>query len=213
MLSAVMSVELPITVDENKASPEKYRRIIHAAIKVFAQKGFYNAKVADVARAADVADGTIYLYFKNKDDLLISIFEHSMEHFIRRAGEELAKFASPEEKLGRFIALHLESVRDYPQLSQVLQIELRSSTKFMKEYTPSKFLEYLDLLGGIIESGQSLGAFTRDIDVALVRRSIFGAIDELALDWVLSKRKRYELQEAGRHLAILLLNGIKRKAA
>lgn len=208
-----MSLELPILVDESKASPDKYRRIIHAAIKVFAQKGFYNAKVADVARAADVADGTIYLYFKNKDDLLISIFEHSMEHFIRRANEDLGKIQSPEEKLKRFVALHLESVRDYPQLSQVLQVELRSSTKFMKEYTPAKFLEYLDLLGGIIKAGQDLGAFTLEIDVTLVRRSIFGAIDELALDWILSKRKRYELQDAGRHLVNMMLGGIRRKAA
>jgi TetR/AcrR family fatty acid metabolism transcriptional regulator len=208
-----MNLELPIVVDESKASPDKYRRIINAAIKVFAQKGFFHAKVADVARAADVADGTIYLYFKNKDDLLISIFEHSMEHFIKRAHEELDKIPAPEERLRRFVELHLQTVREFPQLSQVLQIELRSSAKFMKEYKATRFLEYLDFLSRIILAGQELGAFAREIDVALIRRSIFGAIDELALEWVLSKNKRFELQEAGKHLANMILNGIKRTAA
>ena len=208
-----MSLELPITVEEGKASPDKYRRIIHAAIKVFAQKGFFYAKVADVARAADVADGTIYLYFKNKDDLLVSIFEHSMDHFIRRAHEELAKLSSLEDRLARFVELHLESVRDFPQLAQVLQVELRSSAKFMKEYTPSKFFEYLDFLSRIIEEGQSNGTFTQDINLTLIRRSIFGAIDELALEWVLSRRKHFDLREAGRHLVSMILNGIKRRAA
>lgn len=208
-----MSLELPITVDESKASPDKYRRIIHAAIKVFAQKGFFHAKVADVARAADVADGTIYLYFKNKDDLLISIFEHSMEHFIRRAHEELDPIPAPEERLRRFMDLHLQTVREFPQLSQVLQVELRSSAKFMKEYKATRFLEYLDFLSQIILKGQELGVFTREIDLNLIRRSIFGAIDELALEWVLSKNKNFELCEAGRHLANMILNGIKRTAA
>lgn len=208
-----MSLELPIVVDEGKASPDKYRRIINAAIKVFAQKGFFHAKVADVASAADVADGTIYLYFKNKDDLLISIFEHSMEHFIKRAHEELDKITAPQERLRRFVELHLQTVREFPQLSQVLQVELRSSAKFMKEYRPTRFLEYLDFLGHIILAGQELGVFTREIDVTLIRRSIFGAIDELALEWVLSKNKLFELQEAGRHLANMILNGIKRTAA
>lgn len=202
-----MAFEIPVT--DKKSASDKYQRIIHAAIKVFSQKGFFHAKVADVARAADVADGTIYLYFKNKDDLLVSIFEHSMDYFIQTASAEIAKVSGPEDKLKRFITLHLESVKKNPNLSQVLQVELRSSSKFMRDYKPEKFFDYLNLLEKIIIEGQEKGAFNRNINASIVKRSIFGAIDELALEYVLTKKKRYEIEEAAAYLSNLLLNGIR----
>jgi TetR/AcrR family fatty acid metabolism transcriptional regulator len=118
---------------DKKNTTEKYQRIIEAAIKVFAKKGFYNSKVSDVAEEADVADGTIYLYFKNKDDLLISIFEHSMDFFFQQAKDHLQGIESPSEKLKKFIALHLALVQKNQNLATVIQIELRSSHKFMIE--------------------------------------------------------------------------------
>lgn len=202
-----MAFQIPLA--DKKASSEKYQRIIHAAIKVFSQKGFFHAKVADVAKAADVADGTIYLYFKNKDDLLISIFEHSMDYFIQQAQSELEGVTEPEEKLKRFVLLHLQSVKKNPNLAQVLQVELRSSTKFMQEYQPQKFFEYLKLLETIIEEGQEKGIFNKAIHADMVKRAIFGAVDELALEWVLTKKKRYEIEDAANHLLTLLLNGIR----
>lgn len=201
-----MAFQIPLA--DKKASTEKYQRIIHAAIKVFSQKGFFHAKVADVAKAADVADGTIYLYFKNKDDLLISIFEHSMDYFIQQAKSELEGVTDPQDKLKRFISLHLQSVKKNPNLAQVLQVELRSSTKFMQEYQPTKFFEYLRLLEDIILEGQASGAFNKAIHADMVKRAIFGAVDELALEWVLTKKKRYEIEDAAGHLLELLLNGI-----
>lgn len=202
-----MAFQIPVT--DKKSSTDKYQRIIHAAIKVFSQKGFFHAKVADVARAADVADGTIYLYFKNKDDLLVSIFEHSMDYFIQTASAEIAKESEPEAKLKCFITLHLESVKKNPNLSQVLQVELRSSSKFMRDYKPEKFFDYLNLLEKIIVEGQEKGVFNRDVNASMVKRSIFGAIDELALEYVLTKKKRYEIEEAATYLSNLLLNGIR----
>lgn len=202
-----MAFQIPVT--DKKSSSDKYQRIIHAAIKVFSQKGFFHAKVADVARAADVADGTIYLYFKNKDDLLVSIFEHSMDYFIQTASAEIAKVSEPEDKLKCFITLHLESVKKNPNLSQVLQVELRSSSKFMRDYKPEKFFDYLNLLEKIIVEGQEKGVFNRDVNASMVKRSIFGAIDELALEYVLTKKKRYEIEEAATYLSGLLLNGIR----
>jgi TetR/AcrR family fatty acid metabolism transcriptional regulator len=202
-----MAFQIPVA--DKKVASEKYQRIIHAAIKVFSQKGFFHAKVADVAKAADVADGTIYLYFKNKDDLLISIFEHSMDYFIQQANTDLAKATDPEDKLTRFISLHLNEVKKNPNLSQVLQVELRSSTKFMKEYKPEKFFQYTQIIEDIILEGQAAGVFNQTINAAMVKRSIFGAIDELALEWILTKKKRYELEDAAKQLSELLLNGIR----
>jgi TetR/AcrR family fatty acid metabolism transcriptional regulator len=156
-----------------------------------------------------VADGTIYLYFKNKDDILVSIFEHSMDYFIQTASAEIAKVSEPEDKLKCFITLHLELVKKNPNLSQVLQVELRSSSKFMRDYKPEKFFDYLNLLEKIIVEGQEKGVFNRDINASMVKRSIFGAIDELALEYVLTKKKRYEIEEAATYLSGLLLNGIR----
>jgi TetR/AcrR family fatty acid metabolism transcriptional regulator len=204
-----MAFQIPLV--DKKASSEKYQRIIQAAIKVFSQKGFFHAKVADVAKAADVADGTIYLYFKNKDDLLVSIFEHSMDYFIQQTTAELAKLSEPEEKLKTFITFHLQAVKKNPNLAQVLQVELRSSSKFMKEYKPEKFFEYLRLLENIIVEGQEKGVFNGNVNVGMVKRAIFGAVDELALEWVLTKKKRYEIEEATGSLLDLLLKGIRRQ--
>ena len=171
----------------------KHERIIEAAIKVFAKKGFYNATVADVAEIADVGEGTIYLYFKNKDDLLISIFEHSIDIFIKTVNEEIKGAKSPEDKLKRFIALHLSLVEQNKELAQVLQIELRQSSKFMKEYRGRKFADYLALVQSILEEGQQKGIFRNDLEPHILRRALFGAVDEMALDWLLQRKKKYSL--------------------
>lgn len=187
---------------------EKHQKIIEAAIAVFAGKGFFNSTVADVAREADVADGTIYLYFKNKDDLLISIFEYSMDLFIQAAEGELKNSNDPKEKLKRFISLHLKLVQKHPDLAQVIQIELRQSTKFMKEYPNEKFFQYLDIVAGIIQEGQAKGVFKKDLDPVILKRVIFGAVDEIALEWTLMKRKRYTMSEAADQVCAMIFGGI-----
>ncbi len=178
-----------------KTSPEKFERIIRAAIAVFAEKGFHNAKVADVAKAADVADGTIYLYFKNKDDLIISIFENCMDFLLKQAREKLAGLPTVAQKIHGFVELHLKSVQKNPELAQVLQVELRGFGKFMKGYKTAKFFEYLKCLEEIIANGQTQGVLKTKFPAHLLARSLFGAIDEMALEWVLMKKKKYPLSE------------------
>lgn len=203
-----MAFELKIVDRDRKAATDKHHRIIDAAIRVFSRQGFYNSKVADVAREADVADGTIYLYFKNKDDLLVSIFEYCMDVFLQEARSQICDDLTPEQMLRRFIALHLTLVQKNQDLAQVIQLELRSSNKFMTEYKAEKFFEYLKFLEDMITRGQQTGRFRSDLNPALVKRIIFGAIDELALEWVLMKKKRYTIDEAAEQLAMVLLAGI-----
>ena len=186
----------------------KRQRIIEAAIKVFSENGFYNSTVADVASKADVADGTIYLYFKNKDDLLISIFEYSMDIFIQASEEKLKITEDPKEKLEKFIHLHLELVQKHQELAQVIQVELRQSSKFIKEYVNEKFFQYLGIVGNILEDGKSKGVFKNNLHSSVLKRALFGAIDEIALEWVLMKKKRYSMEEAARQLTIMILDGI-----
>lgn len=197
-----------IAIVEKKQPPEKREKIIKAAITVFANHGFFNSTVADVARVAEVADGTIYLYFKNKDDLLISIFEHSMDFFIRAAKAELKDSQLATHKLKRFILLHLRLVQENQDLAQVIQIELRQSTKFMKEYANEKFFEYLGILEAILQEGRANQEFRAQLSPEILKRMIFGAIDEMALEWILMKRKRYSMEEAADQLYQLFIHGL-----
>ncbi len=187
---------------------DKRNRILKAAVKVFSQRGFYNARVAEIARNAGVADGTIYLYFKNKDEILISIFEEEMERFIARARREVEAEEDAAAKLRRFAYTHLDFVRKNPKLAQVFQLELRQSNKFIKEYTGSKLREYLDLIGEIVEQGQREGVIRRDLHPGLVKRALFGALDEVATHWVLLKNGKYDLQKSAEQIAEIFISGV-----
>ncbi len=175
---------------------------------MFAGKGFYNARVSEIARRAGVADGTIYLYFKSKDEILISIFEEEMEKFIGRVREQVAEAGTPVERLEAFIQAHLALVREYPKLAQVFQVELRQSNRFIKEYTGTRLKEYLDIIGSIIEEGQRDGVLRADLQPGLLKRALFGALDEIATHWVLSKNGRYDLQQSAGALTSIFLNGV-----
>ena len=167
---------------------DKRHLIIEAAVKVFAEKGFFGARVSEIAEEAGVADGTIYLYFRSKDDLLISLFEEKMEGILTALHRTLDEHARPEDKLRCYIVEHLRLVAEQPQLMQVLTIELRQSARFIKEYTPRAFGRLLDTVGSILEQGQTAGVFRQDLDTAVFRRALFGAIDEISLEWVLRAR-------------------------
>lgn len=187
---------------------DKRTRILKAAVKVFAQKGFYNAKVSEIAKTARVADGTIYLYFKNKDEILISIFEEEMGKFIAEIRMELESEADGVMKLKKFIQTHLSLVKKNPKLAQVFQLELRQSNKFMKEYTGSRLKEYLNLIGSLIEEGQEQGLIRKDLHPGLVKRALFGALDEIATHWVLLKNGKYDLEQSAEQIADIFIRGV-----
>ena len=185
----------------------KYEAILRAAIKVFASSGFFNSKVADVAREAGVADGTVYLYFKNKDDILVSIFNHYMEEALAAGRASLAQTNDPVEKLRRIVHAHLERLGRDRSLAVVFQVELRSSTKFMEQFSATKVTEYLDLIRSVLEEGQQHGAFRAALNTKVASKVLFGALDEMATNWVLS-RKRYSLASTAEPLLDVFLNGI-----
>jgi len=183
----------------------KKERITRAAIKVFAEKGFYLAKVSEIAREASVADGTIYLYFGNKDELLIHVFEVTMEAFIGKIREQLEGKEDPSDRLEIFIRHHLEMIQTHPAHAAVITIELRQSPKFMREYKAEGFGTYLKMLAEIVEDGQREGLFRSDLVPWLTARALFGMLDEMALMWVLSRS--FDLQESGRVIHNVFLNG------
>jgi TetR/AcrR family fatty acid metabolism transcriptional regulator len=189
-------------------TPDKHQRILDAAVKVFARKGFFQSKVSEIAREAGVADGTVYLYFKNKDDILISIFKVKMHDIISRFRGSIIEKDGARSRLECLIEMHLAEFQANPELAAVFQVELRQSSRFMLEYKKSELKNYLDLIGEIIEQGQREGVFRRDIQVSLAKRFIFGTLDELVSTWVLAG-KHYHLGSLVEPMVDLFLRGIQ----
>jgi TetR/AcrR family fatty acid metabolism transcriptional regulator len=173
--------------DRGDRNGDKRERILAAAERIFARHGFFAARVSEIAREAGVADGTIYLYFKSKDDLLISLFENRMKQVNERLRLAIAD-RPPAEQLRAFIHTYLQLVSDEPTAAEVLTIELRQSSKFMKEYDNPQFADFLRMLGGIIADGQARGELDAAVPSHIAARMIFGIVDELALAWVLAKQ-------------------------
>ena len=188
---------------------EKHRKIIAAATKVFAKKGFYKAKISDIAREAGVADGTIYIYFSHKDDILISLFEEKMKEVLDNMERQTSLETGPFAKIKRFAFLHLKLIEDNKDMAEIIQVELRQSDKFMKDYHNEKFVQYLDLIGDIIQEGKDKGLIREDIIPGIAKRAFFGALDEMSRFWVLSKRRTYDVETAARQISSYFINGIK----
>lgn len=191
-------------------SKDKRERILQAAAVVFAKKGFYNSRIAEIAKQANVADGTIYLYFKNKDDILISLFEDEMTLVIKSIKNELSKTADTEAKLRKFIEKHLSLIDENREVAEVLQIELRQSHKFMKKYSGTKFRDYLNIISDIISEGQKNGKIRQDIIPGITKRVIFGALDEISSYWILSKNKKYDIETTAKMIGDIFICGIKK---
>lgn len=186
---------------------DKGAAILRAAIRVFANNGYFNSKVADIAREAGVADGTVYLYFKNKEDILHSIFNRSVDEAITEVRRQIDELPDPKEKLRRIAHLHLERLGADRDLAVVFQVELRGSTKFMEEFSAAGFAEYLALIRATFEEGQRAGVFRRDLNAKIVAKVLFGALDEMATNWILSKR-RYKLAPMADQVLDIFLNGV-----
>ena len=187
---------------------DKHTRIIEAATKIFAKKGFFQAKVSDIAKEAQVADGTIYLYFENKDDILISLFEEQMNKVLEDMKSQLSKENDAVKKIEKFAYNHLKLMELNKNMAEIIQVELRQSTKFMKEYKNEKFHQYLNLIGDIIEEGQQKGIFKEDIIPGLAKRAFFGALDEMSRFWVLSRRRKYDIETAAKQISDYFLTGL-----
>jgi len=129
---------------------EKRDRITEAAISVFAEKGYRSSRVSDVAREAGVADGTIYLYFRSKEELLLTIFEEKMEELLSELSDALSDISCPLEQVRVYARQHFTQLQNNPDLAQVFQIELRQSHRFLREYRPEKLWQYLDVFAEVI---------------------------------------------------------------
>jgi len=202
-----MAKEVRSATASRPAIADKREAILRAAVKVFARKGYFNSKVADIASDAGIADGTVYLYFKSKDEILHSIFDQAMAAFIAEGKKELSQIDVAEDRLRRIAELHLERLGADRDLAVVFQVELRGSIKFMQEFSAAGFADYLDIIRQTIEDGQQTGVFRKDIKPIVAAKILYGALDEMVTNWILSKKK-YDLPPMSAEVLKALLGGI-----
>ena len=196
-----------VAVASKSTVPDKREAILRAAIKVFARRGYFSSKVSDIAGEAGIADGTVYLYFKSKDEILHSIFDRAMAEFIEEGRREIALIDAPVERLRRIAHLHLEKLGADRDLAIVFQIELRGSTKFMQEFSAAGFGQYLDIIRETIKDGQLAGVFRNDIKPVVAAKILYGSLDEMVTNWILSK-KSYPLEPMADEVLKIFLGGV-----
>ncbi len=177
--------------------PEKRRRIIEAAVWVFARKGYFGARVSEIARRAGIADGTIYLYFRSKEDILVSLFDEVMSEHVHKGRLELEAVEGAAARLLVVARHHLRLLGGNRDLAEVFQVELRQSTKFMERFTAGWLKDYLAIITEVLEEGRRDGTFRADIPLTLATKVFFGALDEMVTSWILSPRDYDLVRQAG----------------
>lgn len=186
----------------------KHSKIISAATKVFAKKGFFTARISDIAKEAKVADGTIYLYFNNKYDILLSVFEEEVGKIVEKTEKLLSKEDDPKRMLEIFTIQHLMAMKKNKNLAEVLQIELRQSNKVIRDYRDNKFSEYIGIIAEIIKNGQKTGVYRQGINPDVAKRIYFGALDEVSRVWNVSLETHYTVEEISNQVLSMFLTGI-----
>lgn len=191
-----------------KRSGGKHQVILDAAVKTFARTGYHRARVSDIAGQAGVADGTVYIYFNGKQDILISLFQNLMHRFVEDLKSELARCPDADAKLKTIIAFHLKTLNGNPDQARVTQLELRQIDKQINEGISKPLLSYFKLIEEVIEEGKKQALYRHDLDTRTARKVIFGAIDEVVTCWVMSG-KPYDLTELKKPVYDLLSRGLQ----
>ncbi|GAB4257917.1 MAG: fatty acid metabolism transcriptional regulator FadR [Deferrisomatales bacterium] len=189
---------------------QRQQSILRAAIRAFSRQGYHGCTVAEVAREAGVADGTIYLYFQGKEDLLVSAFRHVLEGVLERLERELAPLSDPVAKLERLVTLHLEEMEKDPDLATFLQFQLRQPDQNIRKAVSDCLTAYARKIEQVIEEGKAAGRLRSDLGTRAVRRVLFGAIDETVSAWVLRSDKEPLVPKAG-PIVEIVLHGIARR--
>lgn len=194
---------------KERGTGDKRERILRAAIRVFARKGFYATRVSEIAKAAGVADGTIYLYFKNKDDVLVSIFQDRIGKLLTFLREVAANDEGAESQILEVVHLQLGLLEGRRELAEVVTVNLRQSSKMLKQYAAPLFAEYLEVIANVIANGQKEGVFRDDVSPRIAARALWGGLDGLALTYALGTSDKSALRKAARHFGSIFLEGLR----
>ena len=187
----------------------KYNQILDAAVEVIAENGYHSSQVSKIAKEAGVADGTIYLYFDNKEDILISLFQEKMGQFIEKIEDAIQSEQDADKRLYTLIEMHLQQLTENPKLAIVTQLELRQSNKHLRLKINAVLKRYLQIIDDVLKDGMEKGIFHDHLNIRLVRQMIFGTIDEVVTNWVM-KEQKYDLMTQAKDVHFIISNGLKK---
>lgn len=185
----------------------KYHQILEAAVKVFARQGFHQSTVAQIAKEAGVADGTIYLYFKNKDDILVQFFSYRTKQVFESFRGEVDRAEASSDKLRNLVRRHLAEFQRDRDGAVVYQVETHQNSRLAEAQIREMSQMYRDLISEIVEQGQQEGTIRKDLYVGLVKRFVIGAVDEVINTW-LHSNEEYDLVSMADPLVELFIKGI-----
>jgi TetR/AcrR family fatty acid metabolism transcriptional regulator len=190
-----------------KKNTEKYHIILEAACKVFAEMGFHQSTISQIAKEAGVADGTIYLYFKNKNDILVQFYEYKTKQVFDRFRESVDQADTAVEKLRNLIRTHLNEFQKDPNMAMVYQAEVYQQRRLARDSIKEMSKMYRDIITELIERGQEEGSMRRNLYIGLVKRLVNGAVDEVINAWIHQGRS-YDLVSMADPLVELFIQGI-----
>jgi TetR/AcrR family fatty acid metabolism transcriptional regulator len=191
---------------------EKYQRILDAAIEVIAENGYFNSPVSAIAERAGVADGTVYLYFKSKDEVLRTAIDTNFDRFYTHVEEKFHTLKDPRLQLEYIAWLHLESCSENRSMAILMQTEIRQSARFIAEFSHKHLVRYIQIVREVIRRGQQQGIFREDVSNGVVAHCMFGAIDELLSSAVFTGRT-YDAKTTAVQVVDVLLNGVGKRTA
>jgi AcrR family transcriptional regulator len=184
----------------------KRERIIASAARLFGEKGYHNTTTAEIAEAAGVAAGTIYIYFSSKEELLVAVFEQFLGEHMDQLRAGVARIQGPEAKLRKVLALGLELMESNPDSARIFLSQLRQSPAMIKMVAKRSSRAYRDILEGILKDGIRQGV-CREMNVPAVASMLFGSFQNIVLDWVADDCS-YPLAQSSGELADFVLFGV-----
>jgi TetR/AcrR family fatty acid metabolism transcriptional regulator len=182
--------------------------IIQAAIEVFSKKDFRTAGISEIAQKAGIADGTIYQYFRNKEDLFFSIPIEKTNEFRNQLELHLQGLSGALNKLRKFVWYFLYFFKTNPDYGRILMLEMRVSKSFIKTATYDFLKQSVSSILDIIAEGQKEGVIRTDVGVYLLRHLILGTLEHMVSRWLL-KDEKYDLLEHHEEVSRILIDGLK----
>ena len=193
------------------ARPKDYKKkekILNAAIKIISKKGFFNASISEIAKLAGVADGSVYTYFKGKNELLIEAFRFVLEKILKKVEVELNKSSDAVEKIKIIVRMHIEYMEKHPDIANFLQIQLRQSNRDIRLHIRNEMRKYYRILKEILDEGIKQNKIRADVNKRVIGSLIFGTVDEIITSWVLSEKDEKLSDKLG-DIYKVVLTGIK----
>ena len=184
----------------------KRERITAAAGRLFGERGYHNTTTAEIAEAAGVAAGTIYIYFESKEELLVAVFEEFLSMHMDRLRAAVAAERDPVEKIRTLLRQGFQLMEDNPESAKIFLSQLRQSTEMIKMVAKRSSRAYLDIIESILAEGVRNGV-CREVDIHIAATMIFGCFQMVVYDWVASDGS-YSLVGKADEAARFVLEGI-----